>query len=509
MEGVIAIVILILVVIILVSAAPVANENSKQTKLRASQTAREEPEPVAEPFPATKEFFDSCELVSGKLFLFLRELDNDKDFIRFIQKNVKGIDCFDDYISVIEHYNPRLALLMIVDLTNCVLQSGNDFSKPTVGNLCAALFMTRVTDSSLQLDYSVAENLWRLMIPTIVSMLDSMSTFRGTGLPPHHFYIETILKTFDPQRADYYRSLLLQFSVLTANADGCMSPIENSFLSGFKMAENTLETASSTQPFESLDQLVGLAGVKDEVRRLANFIKIQKLRQQDGLPATPVSYHCVFSGNPGTGKTTVARILADIYHELGVIPTSKLVETDRSGLVAEYVGQTAVKTNRIIDSALDGVLFVDEAYALTSGGANDFGSEAVATLLKRMEDDRDRLVVILAGYDDDMKRFVESNPGLKSRFNRFIHFDDYSAEELFEIFDLNVHRHQYELTPGAREVLKGVLEREDAVRDRYFGNARFVRNLFERTLENQATRLASKPDLTRADLQTITAEDLT
>ena len=181
-----------------------------------------------------------------------------------------------------------------------------------------------------------------------------------------------------------------------------------------------------------LNKLVGLATVKEEVKKLASFLKIQQLRKEKNLKAAPISYHCVFTGNPGTGKTTVARILAGIYKELGILKKGQLVETDRSGLVAEFVGQTAVKTNKIIDSALDGVLFIDEAYSLVAGGENDFGGEAIATLLKRMEDNRDRLIVILAGYSDEMQAFIDSNPGLQSRFNRYIKFDDYNADELLE-----------------------------------------------------------------------------
>ena len=243
------------------------------------------------------------------------------------------------------------------------------------------------------------------------------------------------------------------------------------------------------------------------MKRLTNFIRIQKQRDAAGLKTAGISYHCVFTGNPGTGKTTVARIVAGIYKELGILKKGHLVETDRSGLVAEYVGQTAVKTNKVIDSALDGVLFIDEAYSLV-GGANDFGSEAIATLLKRMEDNRDRLVVILAGYEDEMQGFIDSNPGLQSRFNRYIHFEDYSADELFSIFKMYVKRNDYVLDAAADVALRQRLEKAVAEKDRNFGNARTVRNLFEKTLENQAMRLAVISDLTRDDLLTLKAEDL-
>lgn len=261
-------------------------------------------------------------------------------------------------------------------------------------------------------------------------------------------------------------------------------------------------------PSKKLDSLIGLESVKEEVNKLTNFIKIQQIRSNQGLKASPISYHCVFTGNPGTGKTTVARIIAEIYKDLGILEKGHLVETDRSGLVAEYVGQTAVKTNKIIDSALDGVLFIDEAYSLVTGSGNDYGLEAISTLLKRMEDERNRLVVVLAGYGAEMKTFIDSNPGLQSRFNRYIHFNDYSVEELMDIFKLNVSRHDYNLSDEAATVLRTYIENAVANKDKNFGNARFVRNLFEKTLENQATRLASQGQITKELLQEIKADDI-
>lgn len=257
-----------------------------------------------------------------------------------------------------------------------------------------------------------------------------------------------------------------------------------------------------------LQSLIGLSSVKAEVERLTNFIKIMKVREKQGLPVSEISYHCVFTGNPGTGKTTVARILANIYSELGVIKKGHLVETDRSGLVAEYVGQTAVKTNKIIDSALDGVLFIDEAYSLVKGGNNDYGAEAISTLLKRIEDDRKRLVVILAGYSNEMQTFIDSNPGLQSRFNRYIDFPDYNTEELLEIYKRNLKKHKYTLSTEAEAIISTYLTNAVANKDTNFGNARFVRNLFERTLENQAMRLATIGHLTSQMLCEISIDDV-
>lgn len=226
------------------------------------------------------------------------------------------------------------------------------------------------------------------------------------------------------------------------------------------------------------------------------------------MKSPAMSYHCVFTGNPGTGKTTVARILAGIYKDLGVLQKGHLVETDRSGLVAEYVGQTAVKTNKIIDKALDGVLFIDEAYALAQGGSEDYGKEAIATLLKRMEDDRDRLVVILAGYTEEIEQFINSNPGLRSRFNRYISFPDYSSKKLFEIFLLQTQKNDYVLSEEAGDCLKKHFEAKIVQKSKDFGNARYVRNLFEKTIEMQANRLAGVPQLTKEMMAELVLTDV-
>ena len=260
-------------------------------------------------------------------------------------------------------------------------------------------------------------------------------------------------------------------------------------------------------PYEELESLTGMTEVKAEVKSLANFIKIQKKREAEGLTTPSISYHCVFTGSPGTGKTTVARILARIYKDLGVLKKGHLVETDRSGLVAEYVGQTAVKTNQVCDSALGGVLFIDEAYALLDDHGG-YGGEAVATLLKRMEDDRDNLVVIVAGYTNEMKRFINSNPGLQSRFTRYINFPDFKPNELYEIYINRAKKYGYTLDDDADSYLRAHLKKVFEHKSRNFGNGRYVRNVFERTITEQANRLAKKSNPSTKELNELTIDDV-
>ncbi|WP_049946273.1 AAA family ATPase [Butyrivibrio sp. WCD2001] len=242
--------------------------------------------------------------------------------------------------------------------------------------------------------------------------------------------------------------------------------------------------------FSELKALIGLESVKEEIESIANFVKLQKLRQMQNLPAPDMSYHLVFTGNPGTGKTTVARLLAKIYKDLGVVSEGQLIEAKSSDLIAGYVGQTAIKTHEVIEKAKGGVLFIDEAYTLVDKTGQGFGQEAIDTLLKDMEDYRDDLAVIVAGYDDLMEEFINSNPGLKSRFNRYIHFDDYSEEELQKIFFSLCEKHRYILSDTAKEKMEEYFKWIAGNSDANFGNGRGVRNIFEKILENQANRIA-------------------
>ena len=256
-----------------------------------------------------------------------------------------------------------------------------------------------------------------------------------------------------------------------------------------------------------LDGYIGLEVVKEEVHNLINMVQVYKLRREHDLPTTDMSLHMVFTGNPGTGKTTVARIMARIYHSLDILSKGQLVEVDRSGLVAGYVGQTAIKTAKVIEKAMGGVLFIDEAYALNGRSENDFGQEAIDTILKAMEDHRDDLVVIVAGYTELMDRFIHSNPGLESRFNRFLEFEDYTTDELVAIFRMQCKKGCYTLDEGVEDLVRDYIAEENADSDS-FGNARGVRNIFEHILVAQNNRLAAMEKVTKEDLMKITEDDI-
>lgn len=273
--------------------------------------------------------------------------------------------------------------------------------------------------------------------------------------------------------------------------------------------EKPQEEPTLEELLEQLDSLCGLEKVKADVKSLINLVKVRSMRREAGLPVPPMSLHLVFLGNPGTGKTTVARLLAQIYHVIGVLPKGQLVEVDRSGLVAGFVGQTALKTQEVVQKAMGGVLFIDEAYALVNQeNGNDFGREAIEVLLKNMEDHRDELIVIVAGYAGLMEKFIHSNPGLESRFNKYLYFEDYNAAQLYDIFSSMCKKNGYTLSQEGDAWVRRDLEELFANRDENFGNARDVRNLFEKAVSRQADRVAALESPTREQLMELLPQDL-
>lgn len=285
--------------------------------------------------------------------------------------------------------------------------------------------------------------------------------------------------------------------------------MNKAFISIEKKSDKDTDTQNNlTEILSELNELIGLQSVKKLVYEIMAYVKIQKRRQQEKLVSDHLVLHMIFKGNPGTGKTTVARYLGRILKQMNVLSKGHLIEAERADLVGEYIGHTAQKTKEQLKKAYGGILFIDEAYSLARGGEKDFGKEAIDVLVKAMEDQKDNLILILAGYNNEMDDFINTNPGLKSRFPIHIEFPDYTVNELLEIADLMLKKRQYSLCPGARKALKRIIELQTGRGYENSGNARLVRNIIEKSIRRQAVRLVNKEDLTREDLLTITESDV-
>ncbi|MCG8804635.1 AAA family ATPase [Tenacibaculum finnmarkense] len=337
----------------------------------------------------------------------------------------------------------------------------------------------------------------------------------------NEFLLPLILKRLKNPHFSNSAAFLYRIASLIVKADGTVSEEEQEILKkindklqhpkeklqGVKEVEID-ENETLEEVLEELNQLVGLDNIKGAISELSNFLKVQKLREAEGLKSVNNSLHSVFMGPPGTGKTTVARLISKIYKHLGYLEKGHLIETDRSGMVAGYVGQTALKVEEIVTASLNGVLFIDEAYALAKDAKKDFGNEAIEVLLKKMEDHRKELVVIVAGYPDEMKSFINSNPGLQSRFNRYFTFDHYKPTELVAIFELFCKKNDFVLAADAKEKLLFIFEKLYEKKDKNFGNARVARNLFEKIIEYQANRIIAIAPITKELLITIVEQDI-
>lgn len=485
----------------------------------------------------TREIYTMVDYASTKLVNYYRQLSQNREILSRVRQICPGPGSDED----------SLKFIVLLDVLKCYddLKYQKDVNAPE-GLGLFMLCLDLGENSASERSYNMLSDYYAVGAEAcndIIKALDEQLLLVPSGTT----LLGSLVEQVDPELAKEYHILLYRFMSVVVKSDYTVDATESEYLAKMlsrtenkpnateqpkettaeqqskepivnrQTAESVLDASKDNNIVNSIDDLpamkelnalVGLDSVKHELKELASFALVRGMRQRQGLNVPPLSMHCIFTGNPGTGKTTVARILAQIYHHLGLIKTDKLVETDRSGLVAEYIGQTAVKTNKIIDNALDGLLFIDEAYSLISHDGRDYGKEAITTMIKRMEDDRDRLIIILAGYPDDMQQFLQQNPGLSSRFGRTIKFENYSSEELYQILEFNLRKYDYTLSADAVEPMKKIFAEAAAGADKSFGNARYVRNVFEQLLQNQANRVAFLPSITPEMLSTITLADV-
>ncbi|MDR2586232.1 MAG: AAA family ATPase [Prevotellaceae bacterium] len=469
-------------------------------------------------------YFNTVHKAVENFYEFFEVLKQEPGFDAVLQETFVSFGQPDNDGQIPNWKDLALRNMLCCDVIKCYTELEHPIDFTSKEGLGLLLFMARFLAFQDRMEYSFLDIIRKAVDEKAIDKVNAFIDLHNVRAQ-ETFLVAFLLEKYDKDLQKRYFVLLYRFASIIAKADGVISQAEEKWLSQLLQMEKSVsketppqkngqmeENESVLQPIrnprEELLGLIGLSSVKSEITTQENFIKIQQARAQQGLKTSQPSYHIVFTGSPGTGKTTVARIVAEIYRELGILQEGHLKETDRSGLVAGYKGQTAIKTNKIIDEAINGILFIDEAYSLVHSENDDYGLEALATLIKRMEDDRDKLVVILAGYTKEMKTFIKSNSGLESRFNRYIEFPDYSADELYQIFEYILKKFDYHLAEGVDEFVKSFLLQAVESKARNFGNARFVRNLFEKTAERQANRLSKETHLTMERLSEISLEDI-
>lgn len=503
--------------LILINEAKIENKNTIDSFLNKYKKILTEEK---ENFQNTELFFDGkyIEMLqheTEEVIKLCQDLNNDPHFIQSLNLIFSSTDeAFDGYKA--EH----LLISDIIKAYNHVGFNENEKSKFTL-----AYFFESLQGKDLAKGISIQ----RLnQMTTNQSFLQNIEKIKSAEfIHTNQEYNDEYLMPsilFRMQHSLFMKSgnCIYRFASIVAKADGTVSEDEKIALKLIleKTTQPKVKTSGITsndipdgdnldKVMAELDLLIGLEDVKKSFKDLANFLKVQKMRTDKGLTNIDISLHAVFMGPPGTGKTTIARLVGRLYKHLGYLDKGHLIETDRAGMVAGYVGQTAIKVNDIINESIGGVLFIDEAYSLTpQDGGRDFGSEAVDTLIKRMEDLRNKFVVIVAGYTEPMKLFVESNPGLRSRFNRFFKFEHFLPNQLLQVFESFCKKADFILTDDAKEKLLDTFEMLYEKRDEGFGNARVVRNLFERCIQNQSNRIVSIPKITKVILQSIEELDI-